>query len=146
MKIYEVLTILIATASLFTSIATVWIAILANSTSKKIAKRQGVIDLHFAWSEISDIDFSKPVVPDIVKAVNALDLTASLWNHDIMLKPLIYQSYWISFRDLYDKIYGHDEIVAGLKHVPKSLITNEISLAYEGMKSAKLREVLTTKL
>lgn len=145
MTAFELSTLIIACASFITSCVAANIAVQSNKTNKEIAKRQGVIDLHVQWSQVSDIDMSDPVVPDIHGAINALNLTASLWNHDVMLKPIILQSYWDSYRDLYDKFYSHNELIEPLKRTGKSMITNDITKAYNDMKNASLSNVYTTK-
>lgn len=64
---------------------------------------------------INAIDPENLITPDVVKAVNALELTASLWNHDVVAKEILHQSYWQSFRDLYDVLYHCNKIPPGLK-------------------------------
>jgi len=146
METYEVLTLVVATASLVTSVATFKVAQAANRSSKEIAKRQGVIDLHVQWNGINDINLSNPVVPDVKNAVNALSLTASLWNHDVVHKPIIMQSYWDIYRTLYDKLYIHNDVITGLGRTGKSMISPDIMKAYREMESYELSRVETSKL
>ena len=113
----------------------------ASNINKRIFKRQGVIDLHMAWQNVSDIDPKNLVGPDVIKAVNALSLTASLWNHDVIEKSILYQAYWGAYKDLYDKLINLDEIVPGHKRTCRSLITAEIQKAYESMKTTDLQTV-----
>lgn len=143
---FEKYSLIIATFSLIISIGAIYLSGRANSINKNIFKRQGVIDLHMAWQDIREIDKNNLVGPDIVRAVNALSLTASLWNHDVIEKAILYQTYWISYRDLYDTLNSINELVPGHKRTCKSLMTNEIIKAYEGMKNADLLTVTTTKI
>ena len=52
-----------------------------------------------SWNNVNDIDVKNLIGPDIVKAVNALSLTASLWNHDVIEKTILYQTYWGSYKE-----------------------------------------------
>lgn len=143
---FEIITIILASLSLFISFGAVFLSGRANMTNKKMFKRQGVIDLHMAWQDIKEIDKDNLIGPDIVRAVNALSLTASLWNHDVIEKSILYQTYWTSYQDLYDTLNNIKELVPGHKRTCKSLMTIEITKAYEGMKSADLSTVIQTKI
>lgn len=143
---FELASLIIASLALFVSLVAVFLSGRANNTNKNMFRRQGVIDLHMAWQGISEIDRENLIEPDIVKAVNALSLTASLWNHDVIEKSILYQTYWTSYRDIYDTLININELVPGHKKTCRSLMTNEITKAYEGMKNADLETVTQTKL
>jgi hypothetical protein len=143
----------IALFSLFVSVGAIgmawksnYLAGKANNLNVQMFKRQGVIDLHMAWQGINDIDAKNLITPDIVKAVNALSLTASLWNHDVIEKSILYQSYWRPYKQLFEKLNSIDELVPGKKETCKSLMTNEIVKAYEEMKNTDLDTVISTKI
>ena len=51
--------------------------------------------------------------PAIRKMINALNLTASIWHHDIIIKDIIISYYWITFRDLYEKLKGCETLLPG---------------------------------
>lgn len=138
---FELLSIVIASIAAILSFISLYLSGAANRTNKKMFKRQGVIDLHMAWQDIKEIDKNNLIGPDIVKAVNALSLTASLWNHDVIEKSILYQTYWASYRDLYDTLININELIPGHKRTCRSLISNEIIKAYEGMKYADLSTV-----
>lgn len=142
----EIASIIIAGLSMIISLVAAYFAGRANSINKNIFKRQGVIDLHMAWQGINDIDPDNLIGPDVVKAVNALSLTASLWNHDVIEKSILYQTYWGSYKDLYDKLYNLDVLVPGLKKTCKSLMTAEIKKAYKGMDEVDLKTVTQTNI
>jgi hypothetical protein len=142
----EIASIIIAGLSMIISLVAAYFAVRANSINKNIFKRQGVIDLHMAWQGINDIDPDNLIGPDVVKAVNALSLTASLWNHDVIEKSILYQTYWGSYKDLYDKLYNLDVLVPGLKKTCKSLMTAEIKKAYKGMDEVDLKTVTQTNI
>ncbi|MEH6706195.1 MAG: hypothetical protein V7691_15480 [Galbibacter orientalis] len=146
MNKFEILSLVIASLALIISGVAVYLSGKANNTNKNMFRRQGVIDLHIAWQDINDIDENDLIGPDVVKAVNALSLTASLWNHDVIEKSILYQTYWNSYKDLYDTLYGINKLVPGHKKTCRSLMTNEITKAYEGMKNTDLSTVVQTKL
>ena len=99
-----------------------------------------------AWHGVNDIDQNNLVGPDVINAVNALSLTASLWNHDVIDKEILYQSYWGSYKEIYDKLYNLDILVPGLKKTCKVLMTAEIRKAYRGMEDYDLKTVKQSKL
>ena len=90
---YEILSSTIAGIAIIISLIAVFVAGKANNINKNVFKRQGVIDLHMSWNNVNDIDVKNLIGPDIVKAVNALSLTASLWNHDVIEKTILYQTF-----------------------------------------------------
>ena len=143
---FELLSLVIASIAALVSLYSLYQAGTANRTNKNMFKRQGVIDLHMAWQGVNDIDPKGLIATDIVKAANALALTASLWNHDVIDKNILYQTYWEPYKKLFDTLNGLDELVPGHKRTCKSLMTNEIQKAYEGMKNADLSTVIQTKI
>lgn len=143
---FEVYSLIIATFSFLISIGAIYLSGRANSLNKNMFKRQGVIDLHMAWTDIREIDKNNPIGPDIIRAVNAMSLTASLWNHDVIEKSILYQTYWSSYKDLYDTLINLNELIPGHKRTCRSLITSEITKAYEGMKNVDLATVTQTNL
>jgi len=136
----------IALISVIVSIISIFIAGKASSLNKKMFKRQGVIDLHMAWHGVNDIDLKNPICPDIIKAVNALDLTASLWNHDIVEKIILYQSYWSPYKNIYEKLNSYSDVIIGINKKGNDIITKEISRAFEDMKKFDLESVRQTSL
>lgn len=143
---FETLSVVLAAIAVIISFAAVFVAGRSNSLNKNMFRRQGVIDLHMAWQGINHIDKDNLIGSDITRAVNALALTSSLWNHDIIDKIILYQTYWTPYKELYEEIYSIDLLVPGHKRTCKSLITSEIQRAYEGMKNADLNKVIQTKI
>ncbi|KKO91724.1 hypothetical protein AAW12_08665 [Sphingobacterium sp. Ag1] len=157
MNEYECITTVLATGTLLTGIGTIALAIITNKNNKKIAerqrqtdiniaKRQGVIDLHNAWAVVNDINTANYIVPDVIKAINALSLTASLWIHDVIERDLLYQSYWQAYKDLYDKLIGMNDVLRGLNYTPKSKITADIKKAYLEMNQKELSHINSTTI
>lgn len=114
--------------------------------SKSMFKRQGVIDLHMAWRDVKTISPNAPVVPDIVHAVAALDLTASLWNHEVIEHEILLQSYWANYQQLHDSLDRWDDLIPELKAKGKDLLTLPIRTAYEQMKAEFLKKTKQTQL
>lgn len=132
--------------ALVMSIVSGFIAIKSNVQNKKFFLRQGVIELHMAWRDMNDLNVHYLVTADVVRAVNALNLTASLWNHDVMEKNIIHQSYWDSFQVLYDQINSIHNVVPGLKKTGPKLLSPDIRIAYEQMQKFELKKVKQTKI
>ena len=143
---YEILSSTIAGIAIIISLIAVFVAGKANNINKNVFKRQGVIDLHMSWNNVNDIDVKNLIGPDIVKAVNALSLTASLWNHDVIEKTILYQTYWGSYKEIYEKLNMITELVPGLNKTGRSLLTAEITKAYKGMEDVDLKSVIQTKI
>src|SRR5688572_21657440 len=74
-----------------------FVAIGAAVVSRRVARTNSVIDLHNAWREVNAIDPTQPVGPDVRTAINALDLTASLWKHHVIDRQILFQSYWLNY-------------------------------------------------
>lgn len=102
------------------------------TTNVEMFKRQGVIDLFESWEDIRDIDPSKPITPDVVRAVRALELAASLWNHDIVKKEIIHQSFWDDFKYLYERLTQFAQ-VPGIGKTGPELLTRRVRKAYKEM-------------
>ncbi len=143
---YEILSSTIAGIAIIISLIAVFVAGKANNINKNVFKRQGVIDLHMSWNNVNDIDVKNLIGPDIVKAVNALSLTASLWNHDVIEKTILYQTYWGSYKEIYEKLNMITELVPGLNKTGRSLLTAEITKAYKGMEDVDLKSVIQTNI
>ena len=130
------------------SIVAIFVAGKANSLNKRIFKRSGVISLYEAWKGTNTIDTDPTniVGPDVVKAANSLSLTAALWNHDIVEKIIIFQSFWTSYRTLYDTLNSSNSTVPGLNIPLNSLITSEMRAAYNEMAAMERGGVKTTDI
>lgn len=122
------------------------IAAESNRLNIDFFKRQGVIDLHMAWRAVNEIDPNNLIGPDVNLAANALDLTSSLWNHDVMEKEILYQSYWASFRLLYETLKNCDKVVPGYTKRAKEFLSASVELAYEDMKKHHLAKTKTSTI
>ncbi|NJL58489.1 MAG: hypothetical protein HC887_01385 [Desulfobacteraceae bacterium] len=111
----------------------------------KMFKRQGLIELHHIWTNTSDIDLDNIVVPDVIQIVNALTLTASVWNHDVIEKEIIFQNYWTLFKEHYETLHS-DKILPGKNRKCRSFLTPDISKAYSAMKKKEEDLVKTSSV
>lgn len=102
------------------------------TTNIEMFKKQSVIDLFESWNDIRNIDPLNPITPDVVRAVRALELTASLWNHDIVKKEIIHQSFWDDFKQIYDRLSQCIEVPKLGKTGPE-LLTRRVRRAYNEM-------------
>jgi len=118
----------------------------ALKLNEHIFHRQNIISLHVYWDSVQMIDTANPYFRDIVKAVNALDLTASLWNHGGIEKEILYNSYWESYQQLYDAFNNMNTAIPGIGRTPRSLLTPTITSAYQGMLQYGISKVAQTSL
>ena len=157
--IFSCLALIIACYSAYVSYRSLKIAEIANTTTQTIAqnsseltkemfRRQNIIDLHLAWRGVNDIDIDNLITPDVVLAINALDLTASIWNHDVVKKEIILQSYWRSFSDIYETMYSCTKLLPGKNVTCKQLIQDSpaITTAFERMKDAITSQTAVSSL
>ena|ERR1051325_5371327 len=135
-----------AIVSLVLSAIALWQAGRASNINIQTFKRQGVIDLHMAWHGITSVVPGALIAPDVIRGVNALSLTASLWNHDVIEKEILYQSYWASFKEIYETLNGCSEVVPGTAKRCRECLTREITRAYDDMKKRESQEVTQTMI
>jgi hypothetical protein len=123
------------------------LAATANLLTEQIAKRAGVIELHQAWRGVNRFDpnTTKPIFPDAINAANALDLTSSLWNHDVLEKVILFQSYWKPFKDFY-RVLSKCEIVMPDGRRVCDMISPTVTLTFKQMEEMELKGVAQTTL
>jgi len=114
--------------------------------SKNVARRTGVIDLHNAWNGVNDLDPTQMIGPDVRSAVNALELTATVWNHDVIEKNIVFQSYWEDFKRLYDVLLQCHTAIPGYRKTGNEFLTPNIRKAYHQMEQWALSGVKQTRL
>jgi hypothetical protein len=102
--------------------------------SKAMVKQRTVIDLHKVWNDVKDIDPKQPVIPDVVHAANVLDLTASLWNNNLIERNVLIESYWQEFRQLFDKLDKWEVVIPSLGKTGSDLLSTQVREAYQEMK------------
>jgi len=106
-------------------------------------KRQGVIELHATWRDIHGIDQLKPITPHVVDAANALELTASMWNHDIIEREILWQLFWGRYQHIYDTM-NSSAPVPSLHTTLRNMISAPVTKAYQEMQSYDSSKVAQT--
>jgi len=150
MSEYERYSLLLAGLALLVSFIALFFsyrsASATNKINVKIAQRQNVVNLQTTWKDTSMLG-DPIIVPDLVKAVNALSETAASWNHDINERILIDQLYYNSFSRIYDFIEAkREELIPSLSTNYRSLLSPDIQKAYQDMKMFHLSQVVQTKM
>lgn len=132
--------------SLILSIVSLFLAGYACNINIKMFKRQGVINLHEAWKGVNEIDKDNIITDDVVKANNALSLTASLWNHDIIEKAILYEQYWPAYQQLYEQLDSIKTVVPKTNRSGQSYITSVMKKVYKEMEKMETSQVKGTRL
>jgi hypothetical protein len=103
--------------------------------AREISRKQGIIDLYEAWRDIHMVNCEKPITPNIVRAVNALNLTASFWAHEVINRDILYQMYWEDYDKIYEALVNSDTEVLGLNKTCKQLLTKLVTKVHQEMES-----------
>ena len=90
-------------------------------TERLYSQRSALFDLWKYISELDQVDPKDPVTPDIMKAVNALELVALCCEGSIVDRDLVRRTFRQSYIDLYDQIEQVIE-VPGLDKSGKKLL------------------------
>lgn len=71
-------------------------------TTKESSQKQHIISLYNVWSKVRDFN-EESNNDDIIIALNALQLTATIWNHNVVKRAVIFESYFGTFLYFYNK-------------------------------------------
>jgi hypothetical protein len=112
--------------------------------SANVARRQALFQLDDKWSAVNEIRCEALIGPDVRNAINALELTASCWHHDVVEKAMVIQLYWPQFRTLYDTLVRCSAVVPGYGSPCKSFIGDEVRKAFLAMEKASKKGVPLT--
>ncbi len=102
-------------------LVTISITFKIHKDQKKLSQRQLILPLWEYISSINNIDHRNPVVPDVIRAVNTLELIALLCEGEIIDEQIIKRT----FSEQYIKHYENIErcgILKGCGHDGKSLL------------------------
>ena len=102
--------------------------------SSAAARASGVIQLHNAWEKINDINPANPVGPDVRNAVNALDLTATLWRHRGVDREIIFEQYGKTFQRLYESVLQIKTPIPGYSLTGPEVLPNHTKAVYAVLK------------
>lgn len=97
-------------------------------------KKGQMFELAHIWDEICEIDCNNIVIPDLVKATDAMKLTATAWNDNIIDKNIILANHYDDFKTLYNQISTCENTVEGYNNKKcKDFINYRIKNAYIAM-------------
>ncbi len=93
-----------------------------------------MFDLARIWDDLSEIDCEEVVIPDLVKAADAMKYTATAWNDNLISKDILIANHYDDFKTLYNQITTSENIVEGYNNKKcKDFINSGIKRAYKGM-------------
>jgi hypothetical protein len=108
----------------------------ANNLARRAQQGDKVVEFWTAWQSVNDVDLTdetRLILPDIARALNALTLTADLWNSDMIDKRIICESYWGTFKGLCEKFLHCSIKIKGREGF--EYITPQIKKAYDEMET-----------
>lgn len=108
--------------------------------SKVIDRRShaAIEDLANAWKDVNHIACKHLVGPDVNRAANALQSTASYWRHRLVSSDQIFGRFGPDFVVLFEELDRCGKVVPGYESLGKTcrdFITPEVRLVYEQMKA-----------
>jgi hypothetical protein len=69
--------------------------------------------LEEAWKGVNYIDCDNLVGPDVAKAANALQITATYWRNGFITKNLLFEHHGATFIEIYEQLNSCDKQVPG---------------------------------
>jgi hypothetical protein len=129
--------IVVALAAIASFIAAV-VAIRKSDTALQNTRRQTLFELVNQWASVNDIDTSQPLIgPDVRRAVNALDTTASSWTHNVVDHDVILDQFWSDFDQIFLRLAECDIPVPGYKNFTcRQCVKEEVRRAHLSMHQA----------
>ena len=113
---------------------------------REISRRQQVLLLYDVWKPVRGIDCNNLIGPHVVTAVNALTLTATAWNHDIIDRTILIQTYWPSFEQVFEQLWQCAETAPGQKRACQDLLSRQVQIANSQMRDKALALVQQSSL
>lgn len=141
---FGVLTSLFTALAFIGLIATILLQQKTINDQIMMFKRKHLFDFHYLWDDIEAInsrEFDETDIPDLIKVVNNLSLTALIWNSEIIDRNIIIQSFSQLFVYHYRSL-DNDRIIPVLNKQFREYLTPEITKAFneinkETVKSGK---------
>lgn len=103
----EIIGIIGASGTLFSAVAlliTVYVTYRIHNNQKLLSQRQLILPLWEYISNIKDINYEKPVTPDVIRTVNTLELIALLCEGGIIDEQIIRRTFKEQYIKHYDNI------------------------------------------
>lgn len=108
---------------------------------KRLEFRQSkdkMFELASEWKNLSEIDPSNIIVPDLINAINAMKQTSTAWNENIVKKEIIHANHFDDFKTLYNQISTSNALVPGyLNKTLSSFLDSNIKNTFEAMSKFK---------
>jgi hypothetical protein len=122
---------LMAIASLIAAV----VAIRKSDTALQNTRRQALFELVAQWANVNDIDTARPLIgPDVRRAVNALDTTASSWTHNVVDHDVILDQFWNDFDQIFLRLAECDISVPGYTNLTcRQCVKEEVRRAHLAM-------------
>lgn len=111
------------------------LSIYAIVEGKRTARRSGFIELHGAWDGVNELNAEHLIGPDVAAATRALSVTAIAWNHGLIDKRILHQSYWADYQQLYGVLAASNEDVPGYRRAGREFLNEGMRNAYREMES-----------
>lgn len=134
----DTLTVIAAIASAIAAFFAIIVSIITYRGQSQFARRQMIIPLWEYISSLNEIDPAAPIVPDILKALNTLEVVAASYENNIVDKKIIEGTFAEQFIKHYDNIAKCGQIAILQNRTGKGLLAESPYLH-------KLYNQLTTK-
>lgn len=110
-----------------------------NESQQLLAQRQLIVPLWSYIADLNEIDPSHPVTPDVVKAINTLELVALCCEGGMIDEKIIKRTFSGNYMSMYRAIESCN-ILPGLSKSGKQLLleSRSTSLFYEKLKNEHL--------
>ncbi len=91
-----------------------------------------------AWKGVNEVDCDRLIGPDVTNAINAMQITASSWLHNLVDRDIIVENHFEGFESLYNELNRCDRVVPGFEKAKRKcpdFISFEMKRAFEQMKA-----------
>lgn len=115
--------------------------VIIDFISKRLEFRQSkdkMFELASEWKNLSEIDPSNIIVPDLINAINAMKQTSTAWNENVVKKEIIYANHFDDFKTLYNQISSSNALVPGYTNKTlSSFLDSNIKNTFKAMSKFK---------
>lgn len=115
-------------------------------TALKSLNGASISDLSKFWEGVNRIDPHNPITSDVIRAVDALDHTATYWLQQLIDKEIIFHQYWDSFRELYDVLNNSQTEAPGMHRRLCDFVKVHVRTAYAEINDYANRRVRNVKI
>ena len=119
--------------SLYVSWATYRASRKDSSSAQARSLDEAEMELREVWQGVFRIGQLKPITPHVIKALDALAVTARRWNEDGPQRALIVSHHMGDYIEVYESIKACKEFAPGTEEKVKETVTPDMRRAYIGM-------------